>query len=130
MELITVKTYNLGHEVHIDKGRLEAEGIFVVLKDELISQVYNFSAQTLGGVQLQVREDQVAKAVEILNNEDIIDISDAFQHAKCPNCSSLNTHKKKMNSILYVISILLFGIPFFFMGGNTKCADCNTTFKA
>ena len=130
MKLITVKTYNLSHEAHIDKGRLEAEGLFVVLKDELISQVYNFSAQTLGGIQLQVREDQVAKAVEILNNEDIIDISDAFQHTKCPNCASLNTHKKKMNSILYVCSILLFGIPFFFMGGNITCADCNTTFKA
>ncbi len=102
MKLITVKTYNLS-QTHIDKGQLEAEGLFVVLKDELISQVYNFSAQTLGGIQLQVREDQVAKAVEILNNEDIIDISDAFHHIKCPNCAS---HiKKKMNSILYVCSI-------------------------
>lgn len=62
----TIYTFTLPSEAYVVKGRLEAEGIPVFLKDEMTVQVHNFYSQAIGGVKLQIPVDKKEEAREIL----------------------------------------------------------------
>lgn len=59
-------TFSYPQEAYIVKGRLECEGIEVMLKDELTTQVYNFYSNAIGGVKLLVQDSDYDKAYKIL----------------------------------------------------------------
>lgn len=63
---ITIKTFNLPGDVAVLRGRLESEGIECFLANELTIQVNPLFSNAVDGVQLQVRESDVARAVSIL----------------------------------------------------------------
>jgi hypothetical protein len=63
---VTIKTFTYPHEVAIIRGRLEAEGIECATQDEMMAQVNPFYSNAIGGVKLQVRERDLPKAIEIL----------------------------------------------------------------
>lgn len=65
-KLITIKTFVYPHDAFILKGKLEAEGVYCFLKDELTVQTDNFFSPAVGGVKLQVRESEYLQAEEIL----------------------------------------------------------------
>lgn len=67
--LVTVKTFSLPQQAYIIKGRLESEGIPCFLQDELTVQTMNFYSNTIGGVKLQVRVQDLSDAVMILEQE-------------------------------------------------------------
>lgn len=57
------------HELLVDRSKLESFGIECFTKDEMTSQVLNFYSQLKGGIQLQVRKNDLQKAREILADE-------------------------------------------------------------
>lgn len=63
---VTVLTVSLPQQLWIIKGRLESEGIQCFVKDELTVQAYNLYSNAVGGVKLQVPEEDVEQAREIL----------------------------------------------------------------
>jgi hypothetical protein len=63
---ITVCTFSLPHEAQIAKLKLESEEISCMLKDELSVQVYNFASNAMGGVRLQVLEEDYDRAYQLL----------------------------------------------------------------
>lgn len=67
--MVTIKTYDFITDAHIDRGRLEAEGIDAFLADENLVQTDWLYAITVGGIKLQVDEVQVARALEILAHD-------------------------------------------------------------
>lgn len=69
---ITIFAFTYPHEAHIAKAKLESEGIEVMLKDELTVQVNNFYSGAIGGVKLQVQENNVIPAQEILKETGVI----------------------------------------------------------
>jgi hypothetical protein len=62
----TVISFTYPHEAHLAKGKLESEGINVILKDELTTQVNNFYSNAIGGVKLQIKESDIKRAKQIL----------------------------------------------------------------
>lgn len=58
MKLITVATYTYPHEMAISKSKLEAYGIECFVRDELTVQVNNFYSNAIGGVKLEVKENE------------------------------------------------------------------------
>lgn len=68
-ELVTIKSYMASHELLVDRSKLESFGIECFTKDEMTSQVLNFYSQLKGGIQLQVRKNDLQKAREILADE-------------------------------------------------------------
>jgi DNA-directed RNA polymerase subunit RPC12/RpoP len=90
------------YELAIVRGRLEADGIYCFVVNELILQVQPFYSFLIGGVKLQVRESDLQEVSYILketgylpsndskqlnttfNSEEIM-ISDGTQ---CPYCGS------------------------------------------
>jgi hypothetical protein len=68
IKFVTVYTANGEPEAHIIKGKLETEGIPVILKYESAGPVIGITVDGLGQIQVQVPEDMVEiarKSVEI-----------------------------------------------------------------
>lgn len=63
---ITIISFTYPHEAHLAKTKLESVGLKVIILDELTAQVNNFYSNAIGGVKLQVTEDDYDKAYKIL----------------------------------------------------------------
>jgi len=68
MRLVTVATFTFPAQAHLSKALLGSEGIFCHLANEHMVNADGFSSVAVGGVQLQVPEDAVEAAQEILND--------------------------------------------------------------
>lgn len=64
--LVTVKTANILTELSVAETYLEDNGIHCFIKDELVGQVYSVASSALGGIKLQVREEDYEEAVKLL----------------------------------------------------------------
>lgn len=64
--LVTIKTANLLTELAVAKTYLEDNGIPCFMKDELAGQVYSIGSSALGGIKLQVKEEDCEEAIKLL----------------------------------------------------------------
>ena len=72
-KMITVATFHLPQDAYIIRARLESEGIFCFLKDEVAVQSHNFISNAIGGVKLQVHEADVTRVLPILEEAGLIE---------------------------------------------------------
>ncbi len=68
-QFITILSLPQPQQLHIIKGRLESEGIECFIKDELTIQANPLISNAVGGVKLQVKEEDVEAALKILDSE-------------------------------------------------------------
>lgn len=61
-ELVTIKISNYISELSIAKTFLEDQGIICFIKDEYINQIYAMNNSMLGGIKLQVPEENAERA--------------------------------------------------------------------
>ena len=80
-ELTTVYVANGQPEAQIVKGRLEAEGIPVMLSYESLGIVYGFTTDGLGQVKVQVPASLAQDAIEILEAGEVDSTKPADQSA-------------------------------------------------
>ncbi|MFO1518965.1 MAG: DUF2007 domain-containing protein [bacterium] len=66
---VTIATFSRPFEAYLAKGKLESEGIEVFIADENIVGINWLLSNLVGGVKIQVREEEREKAVEILNQK-------------------------------------------------------------
>ena len=66
--LVTVETFTSPWEAQLARAALEAEGIDAVIADEHFLRLYGALTGTLGGVRLQVRPEDAARATDLLRN--------------------------------------------------------------
>ena len=69
-ELVIVASFATPTEAHILRTRLEAEGIPCLIANEHIVNANPLWSNALGGVQVQVRQPDAARAMEILRESD------------------------------------------------------------
>ena len=69
---ITIISFTFPHEAHLAKGKLESEGIEVIVKDELTVQINNFYSNAIGGVKLLVKPSDYGNARQILTESGYI----------------------------------------------------------
>jgi hypothetical protein len=67
MSLVTIATFSNAFNMNVLKGRLETEGIPAFAKDEHTVTTNPFYGGALGGIKLQVMEQDVQEAQRILN---------------------------------------------------------------
>ena len=65
-EFITILTFTYPHEMEIVRGRLESEGIECNVLDEFTVQVHNFYSNAIGGIKLQVKKEDLSRALQVL----------------------------------------------------------------
>ena len=135
MNLITLKTFDNSIDANMLRCQLELEGIESYLKDENTintNPLYNIA---LGGIKLQVIEqdyniaktylDQLEHTPYTNQNNEII---------TCPKCQSTSIQAgfssyKDITGFISLLTALVFMILPFYNKKVYKCKECNTEFK-
>ena len=130
-KLVTIKTFTFPHEAYIVRGKLESEGIYTFLKDEMTVQVHNFYSNAVGGVKLQVPEEEVDRALSIIGErreepQQVVVISkkDMKTVGACPFCQSENIDRKRKANWLTWLPFLIVGFIFPYYKHTHVCFDC------
>ncbi len=95
---ITILTFYYAHEVAIVRSRLEAEGIECNIVDELTVQVNPLYSNAIGGVKLQVRENDAKQAIEILKESGYL----TEENLKKPNFKVISFFDKYTSKIPFL----------------------------
>jgi len=64
--MITVITFTVPIEAHLSNEFLKANGITTYLKDELVAQIATNNSIAVGGIKIQVREEDYEQAYSLL----------------------------------------------------------------
>lgn len=72
-KLITIASFQYLHQAYMIKSNLEANGIFVLVIDEITIQADNFLPNPNRGVRLQVFESDYERALSIIKNLRLLD---------------------------------------------------------
>lgn len=133
---VTIATFNNPVEANIIKGKLESEGITVLLFDEHTITMLPIYSHALGDIKLRVHINDKEKAEQILKKEAPSLVDDfLIQHEnehlpeiKCPNCFSTNVFEKKL-SRKSLLSFLLVGFPIPLFSPRFGCFECGYRWK-
>ena len=132
---IVIAVFTYAHEAHMSKSVLEANGINVILKDEMITQVNPLYSNAVGGVKLMVNQTDATAAWALLKeggfvNEDLYDekvvseVSNWADRRVCPFCGSDDFTVKKYPNQLMTFVFFLLGILFPLFRKTYVCFDC------
>jgi len=129
----TVASFREPYKAHIARGKLEAEGIPAVVLDEHLVWVNWTHSEAVGGVKVQVPEEALDRAREILNADFTGELTDAEEirlesspEEICPKCGSSSISSNRY-SLWSLIPSLLFLLPIFFRRKKWACDNCGTT---
>lgn len=128
----TIATFQYSSEAQITKGRLEADGIEVFLRDNITIDTDPLVSNAIGGVKLKVRTEDEKTAREILKSIKMYVIDNDGNPISCPSCSQ--NHIELFSTITNFKSLVHFVIGFisgtlpFSTRYQYKCEDCNTLF--
>lgn len=107
--------------------RLEAAGIPAYVQDENMVQLDWLKANMIGGARVQIAEEDVEAARELLAQERG---GSGFKPALvCPKCGSTHVARQPIPARTAYISILLFGIPLLWLRRSLRCEECLHTWK-
>lgn len=102
--------------------RLEAGGVPAYIQDENMVQTDWLYSNAIGGVRVQIDEDDEDRAKEILQDPGIE--GEPVGMPVCPKCSSTNTAPDELPRRLSFLSLMLAGIPFLFSKTRWRCSHC------
>lgn len=129
----TIARYTYSSEAEIIKGRLEAEGIKVFLKDNITIDTDPLVSNAIGGIKLNVLTEDTAKAKEILQSISSYPLDNEGNAIICPYCGSENislyTTISDVKSFFHFIIGVLFGTLPFSARYEPKCDTCKTTLE-
>ena len=135
MKLITLKTFSSDISAHLLKTRLESEGVECFILDENIVRLNPFYDLAVGGIRLQVREEDFQRAKDLMEEWEALPYLDEEDHAlKCPSCQStavyagFKSFKTAAGWLTLAISLLLV-VYQFFTKTVFRCKECGTTFN-
>lgn len=129
MKLISIKTFDNTSEAHIYKSKLENEGILCFLKDENSVSVNPFNNIALGGIKLQVPEDAVDTALNVLIEMQAQPFTDeAGNIVTCKNCNGLDFYRTygsgKAKDSIWKLIFGMFLAPLPMSKSILKCKNC------
>lgn len=128
--LVTIAAFREPIEAHLARSRLECEGVRCALADEHIVGVYWLSASAVGGVKLQVGEQDRERALRVLEEVSARSAASAewvtgdLDAPRCPGCGSLRVESQRFDRRLVFLSWLLLGVPLPFLRRWQRCGRC------
>lgn len=118
-ELVTLGSFEFLADVQIIKGKLESEGITVILKDENTVSIDPFASNALGGIKLQVYGSDRERAQEIFNEVRNYAVDENGELIVCPNC------KATKSEVYYSRKGIFYKLFPFFEPKKYRCLNCN-----
>lgn len=127
---VTIARYQYSSEAQIIKGRLEADGIEVFLRDNITIDTDPLVSNAIGGVKLKVLAKDEEEAREILSSIQDHALDDNGNLITCPNCGKnhialYSTITDFKSLVSFVIGFITGTLPFS-TRYQYKCEDCHT----
>ena len=125
--LVTVMACSTLWEAELAGSRLDSDGIYVFLKDGHTVNMNWLFSNAVGGVKVQVVEEDLTRAREILStpfNVDARDETEAEDIVACPRCRNENIQYKISDRRLTFLTWVLFGIPLIWPRRSLFCDRC------
>jgi hypothetical protein len=130
VEMKTVASFMNAEDAHILRIKLADEGIDAVVADDTIPGIMPYYTNAIGGVKVQVPDEELEKAQAILSREqEHLDIRDELI---CPKCGSSNIAQELNKQRFYLSSFLLtffIGAPMPIVKQRYHCNNCNHLWK-
>lgn len=119
--MTVVSTYSTPAEAHVALSRLESAGIDAVIRDEFTVTFDWFYSNAIGGVKIEVVEEDVSAAREILalpaTEEGLI---------RCPHCGSTHSSVRVLSA--FGAFCMMVGIPIPMTRAFVDCRSCKKTY--
>lgn len=126
----TVGNFTHTFEAELAKGYLETQGITAYVKDEFMGQylIYN---NAIGGVRLQVMEEDYEKALKIYKDykQDVSADANRLTNVSCPKCGSEEVIYRRISTFGWLFSFFFLGAPFLFFHPFYRCENCRHRWK-
>ncbi|CAN5560371.1 hypothetical protein BH09VER1_BH09VER1_38730 [soil metagenome] len=124
--MTTIAQFSKAEDAHLLRLRLEAAGIAVFIQDENTVQVDWLLSDAIGGVRVQVGDEDVEAANLILFEDTEAPPEDC---PMCPFCSSVHTTPDERPRRITVRAILLLGLPLLYPRHRWKCTSCGKSWN-
>jgi hypothetical protein len=126
--MTTIAAFSKPEEAHLLRTRLEAAGIPAYVQDEHLVQMNWLYSNAIGGVRVQIADDDLEAAREFLALDSPQVSPDALD-VVCPECGSHDTAPDELPRRLAFLSILILQFPAFFPRRRWRCGSCQRTFR-
>lgn len=133
--IITFQTFDNPISANIIKARLEENGIPCFLSDENMVTLQPIFNLALGGIRLNIFEEDLEEAQLIVNEKEDLQPVDEDSESTfiCPKCKSTDVKygaatNKKFGVLTLIVSFLLFVYPFK-IKKVYHCFDCGNEFE-
>jgi len=122
MIMPVIATYTKMEDAHLAVSKLEGSGVQAWLRDEATANLYWLYSNAIGGVKVEVADENVERAREVLQLP-----KEESGLLKCPHCGSENISVRQMN-LLSALALLF--LNFIIPGRRNKvdCLDCGKSF--
>ncbi|MEO0509961.1 MAG: hypothetical protein AAF065_08895 [Verrucomicrobiota bacterium] len=118
-----IASYTKLEDAHLAVSKLAGSGVDAWLRDEATANIYWLYSNAIGGVKVEVFEEDVERASEILELP-----KEASGLLTCPHCGSENVRLREMNFgalLLLVFANLISPIK----SRHADCSDCGKSFE-
>ena len=115
-------TYMKPEDAHLAASLLEGNGIEAYLRDENLASLHLFYSNAIGGVKLEVAEEDYERAHEILNLP-----KESSDWLTCPHCGSENVRVREM-SLLSALALIFLSLILPQRKHPIDCLDCSKSF--
>lgn len=134
-ELVTLWRYRDLPEAFVARAKLDSQEIWCVFADENIVRLNWFWSNAVGGVRLQVADDDAQLALELLAEEipenfTAEEIGEEYRQPQCPNCNSRNVSFEPFNKGIALLFLQFTLLPVWIPKKSWKCEDCGHQWRA
>lgn len=131
-KLVTVAAFPSPWEARLAQSSLEAEGIEAVVADENVGSLYG--GGVIGGVKLRVREEDAARATELLATlrpipEIYLVTEEDARRPRCPTCRSEDIWYERWSRLGVLGSWILLGLPLPVPSRRWTCRRCGAEWR-
>jgi hypothetical protein len=131
---VTVGRFRDLSEALLAKGMLESAGIECFLADQDLVRMDWFYSNAIGGMRLQVKEEDADAAAELLEqpipeNFELSADGESYRQPRCPNCQSLDIQFEGVNQGLGLATGFVIGLPLPLRSDTWKCNSCDHRWK-
>ena len=128
MALTTIATFSKAEEAHLFRIRLEAVGIEAFVFDEHLVQMDWYLSNAVGGVRVQIAEEDMAEAREFLA-ADVPQPCPEAEDVMCPKCGSHATAPDEWPRRAAFLALLFLHFPLLVSWRSWRCSACDEVFK-
>ncbi|MFK5923924.1 MAG: DUF2007 domain-containing protein [Verrucomicrobiota bacterium] len=125
--MITVARFSTTEEAHLFRLRLAAGGVEAFILDEYMVQMDWLISNAIGGVRVQIAEDDLELCQQIVQEEPCD--PEANITAKCPFCESEDTQKESFTRRLSFLSMFIIGCPLPVAKNYYICQKCERSWN-